>query len=207
MTSILGVFWVHLNFLHINASKNGNKFFVDNTSTIEKGKQGTKGQKQIYEENKSTIKFYMLMSLIAEGIYVALNVLLFWETFTTFYIMVIAFSSLVYFGCLQLMKSMAKPIFSESGALIDGGIDLNMEGGGFAETIKDCIILTAIVQSISILSDYCLLFWLLAPIQCARLLWINFLGPWFFQPAPPEVDEKKQRKMERRQKISYKMAR
>jgi len=34
------------------------------------------------------------------------------------------------------------------------------------------------------------------------LLWVGFLSPWFFQqaPAPQEIDEKKQRKLERRMK-------
>ena len=38
-----------------------------------------------------------------------------------------------------------------------------------------------------------------APARAFYLLWVNFLGPWFFAP-PPEVDEKKQKKMERKMK-------
>ena len=35
----------------------------------------------------------------------------------------------LYFGCYKFMESMAKPTYSESGALIDGGMDLNAESG------------------------------------------------------------------------------
>lgn len=38
----------------------------------------------------------------------------------------------VYFGSLSMMKYMAKPIYSQTGSLLDGGTDLNMEHG-FAE--------------------------------------------------------------------------
>lgn len=38
------------------------------------------------------------------------------------------------------------------------------------------------------------------PIYAFYSLWVNILGPWFFAPPPAEeqVDEKKQRKMERK---------
>ena len=40
-----------------------------------------------------------------------------------------------------------------------------------------------------------------APGRAFYLLWVNILGPWFFQPAPDEaVNEKKQKKLERRMK-------
>ena len=39
------------------------------------------------------------------------------------------FATLVYFGCYKFMASMATPTHSESGVLIDGGMDLNSESG------------------------------------------------------------------------------
>lgn len=41
-----------------------------------------------------------------------------------------------------------------------------------------------------------------APARAVHLLWVNFLGPWFMAEnpsAPEEVNEKKQRRQERRQ--------
>lgn len=35
----------------------------------------------------------------------------------------------IYFGCYQFLSNMARPTYSETGALIDGGIDLNMYEG------------------------------------------------------------------------------
>ncbi|XP_053539350.1 transmembrane protein 208 isoform X2 [Ictalurus punctatus] len=99
------------------------------------------------------------------------------------------------------MATMAKPAFAENGSLLDGGIDLNMEQG-MAEHLKDVILLTAIVQVLSTLSFYFWYLWLLAPARAVQLLWTNFLGPWFSaeSSAPAEeVNEKKQKRQERRQ--------
>ncbi|XP_047219720.1 transmembrane protein 208 isoform X2 [Girardinichthys multiradiatus] len=146
-----------------------------------KGKVGTKGKKQIYEENEATLKFYTRVILGA-------NLLL-------------LFALAVYVGSYRSMSAMAKPAFAEDGGLLDGGIDLNMEQG-MAEHLKDVILLTAIVQVLSTISSYFWYLWLLAPARALHLLWVNLLGPWFMAEspsAPEEVNEKKQRKQERRQ--------
>ncbi|XP_072516407.1 transmembrane protein 208 isoform X4 [Salminus brasiliensis] len=99
------------------------------------------------------------------------------------------------------MAAMAKPAFAGDGSLLDGGIDLNMEQG-MAEHLKDAILLTAIVQVLSTLSPYFWYFWLLAPARALQLLWMNFLGPWFSAESSvsqEEINEKKQRRQERRQ--------
>eukprot|EP00794_Sanderia_malayensis_P019131 gene19131-21048_t len=80
-------------------------------------------------------------------------------------------------------------------------IDLNISSG-MAEHAKDVILLTAIIQVLSLISSYFLLLWLLVPSYAFYLLWVNFLGPWFFAE-PPEMDEKHTRKMERRAKRQY----
>ena len=38
------------------------------------------------------------------------------------------------------------------------------------------------------------------PARAFYLLWVNILGPWFFAEPPPEMDEKKAKKMERKMK-------
>jgi len=39
------------------------------------------------------------------------------------------FSTIVYIGSYQFMAYMARATYSESGQLLDSGVDLNMEGG------------------------------------------------------------------------------
>lgn len=48
----------------------------------QKGKQGTKGQKQIYEENIATLSFYRNIALGATGSY-SLVTVIFFDIFTT----------------------------------------------------------------------------------------------------------------------------
>ncbi|RWS13831.1 DUF788 membrane protein-like protein [Dinothrombium tinctorium] len=163
-----------------------------------KGKQATKGQKQILEENNETIKFYMIMSFAASGLHFLVNYILFWEKYSFLSMLATVFSILVYASALSVMKFMAKPVYSDSGSLIDGGIDLNMEGG-FAEHLKDLIILTTICECLSLISNYFWILWSLAPGRAAYLLFVNVISPWIFQSPPEvEVDEKKQKKLERK---------
>lgn len=166
-----------------------------------KGKVGTKGKKQIYDDNKETLKFYTRVILGANVIYAAVNLLVFYGSSTFWTWLLLMFALAVYVGSYRSMSAMAKPVFAEDGSLLDGGIDLNMEQG-MAEHLKDVILLTAIVQVLSTISSYFWYLWLLAPARALHLLWVNFLGPWFMAEspsAPEEVNEKKQRRQERRQ--------
>ncbi|XP_072516404.1 transmembrane protein 208 isoform X1 [Salminus brasiliensis] len=164
-----------------------------------KGKIGTKGKKQIHEENEATLKFYTRVILGANTIYAAVNLLFCDTSFGTWFLFL--FALVVYIGSYRSMAAMAKPAFAGDGSLLDGGIDLNMEQG-MAEHLKDAILLTAIVQVLSTLSPYFWYFWLLAPARALQLLWMNFLGPWFSAESSvsqEEINEKKQRRQERRQ--------
>uniref|UniRef100_A0A4W5M8Y9 Transmembrane protein 208 n=1 Tax=Hucho hucho TaxID=62062 RepID=A0A4W5M8Y9_9TELE len=202
-----------------------------------KGKVGTKGKKQIYEENEATLKFYTRVILGANAIYTALNLLVFYSSSTFWTWFALVFALAVYVGSYRSMTAMAHAVFGEDGSLLDGGIDLNMEQG-MAEHLKDVILLTAILQVLSTISSYFWYLWLLvrvypklvvrslslvvyfpffmalidllinlclcqAPARAMFLLWVNFLGPWFSAEtpgaAPEEVNEKKQRRQERRQ--------
>ncbi|GFN86004.1 transmembrane protein 208-like [Plakobranchus ocellatus] len=164
-----------------------------------KGKQGTKGKKQIAEENKATLNFYLYVVSGVNAVYYAVWYFLFWESFTTGAIIMSALSAVIYFASLQFMQSMGRAHYHE-GQLVDAGIDLNMESG-MAEHLKDLILLTAISQGSSLISNYFWLLFLLAPGRALYMLWVNILGPWFMAPPVEEqIDEKKQRKMERRMK-------
>ncbi|XP_050537643.1 transmembrane protein 208 isoform X2 [Daktulosphaira vitifoliae] len=167
----------------------------------QKGKTGTKGQKQILEENLSTLNFYRNMIIAVSLIYIVYN-LAFGNVFSLtnifFYLLVIVSHG----GSYRFMSYMANAKYTESGQLLDSGTDLNMEGG-LAEHTKDLIILTSGCQLLSIISNYFWLLWLLAPGRAFYILWTNFLGPYFMQSSAdniPEVNEKKQKKLERRQK-------
>ncbi|KAF7199083.1 transmembrane protein 208 [Nothobranchius furzeri] len=170
-----------------------------------KVKVGTKGKKQIFEENEATLKFYTRVILGANAIYAAVNLLIFYGSSTFWTWLMLLFALAIYIGSYRSMTAMAKPAFAEDGSLLDGGIDLNMEQG-MAEHLKDMILLTAIVQVLSSISSYFWYLWLLAPARALHLLWVNFLGPWFMAEspsAPEEVNEKKQRRQERRRQTRF----
>ncbi|XP_043465078.1 transmembrane protein 208 [Leptopilina heterotoma] len=160
-------------------------------------KTATKGAKQIVEENVSTLKFYMCMIAIAVGIYLTIMMIFF--EFTTLAITLSLLSGIVYIGCYHFMSYMAQAKYSETGQLLDSGVDLNMEGG-IAEHVKDMIILTSIVQILSLISNYFWLLLTLAPLRGLWMLWANIISPWIFAApqAPTEMDEKKQKKLERK---------
>ncbi|CAK9798155.1 Transmembrane protein 208 [Anthophora quadrimaculata] len=162
-----------------------------------KTKVATKGAKQIVEENITTLSFYQNMIIGAIGTYFTVMMLFF--NFTTLSITLTIFSGIVYIGSYQFMKYIAHATYTESGQLLDSGIDLNMEGG-IAEHVKDLIILTSGVQILSLISNYFWLLWLLVPLRGGWMVWKQLLAPWFFAPAPeqPEISEKKQRKLEKK---------
>ncbi|XP_005105819.1 transmembrane protein 208 [Aplysia californica] len=164
-----------------------------------KGKQGTKGKKQIAEENKSTLSFYIKVIAAANVLYYTVYYFLFWDYFTTTSAIMCVLCSVIYLATYQFMASMSRATYHE-GQLIDPGVDLNMEAG-MAEHIKDLILLTSMVQVATLMSNYFWLLLLLVPGRAFYMLWVNILGPWFFSPPQEEqVDEKKQKKMERKMK-------
>lgn len=170
--------------------------------TTKPGKQGTKGQKQILQENTETLNFYRYMMLGAAGIYFIVGMIFFAE-FPTLDLVLMGFAGVVWFACFRFMSSMATPKLAADGSILDEGCDLNMEGG-LAEHVKDLIILTSAVVIFSTYSTYFWLLWLLAPIRGFQMAWTNFIGPWIFQEAPEESKEemldKKQQKLRRRMK-------
>ncbi|XP_041375367.1 transmembrane protein 208-like isoform X3 [Gigantopelta aegis] len=169
-----------------------------NFNLVPKGKQGTRGQKQIVTENKSTLQFYLMIILSVNIVYAIVQYVFFWEKFTAGVIAIFLFAVCVNLGSYQFMVFMSRATYSTEGALLDSGGDLNMQSG-MGENIKDLILLTCIIQGLSLVSNYFWILWLLAPGRAFYMLWVNILGPWFFAEAP-EVDEKKQKKMERKMK-------
>ncbi|XP_055920424.1 transmembrane protein 208 [Eupeodes corollae] len=162
-----------------------------------KGKQGTKGAKQIVEENTATLSFYRNMALGSTAASLLLNVIFFEFGKLAVIMSVITIATLV--AAYQFMAFMSKAKFSETGAILSSGNDLNMEGG-IAENAKDLIILSSGTLLLTLLSNYFWFLLLLVPIRAVWMLWGSVIQPWLAQrnEAEPEPDEKKQRKMERK---------
>lgn len=164
-----------------------------------KGKQGTRGGKQIAEENKDTLSFYIKVIAGVNILFYTVSFFLYWDDFTTLPTVMCVICSAIYLGCYQFMVMMSRATY-HGGQLVDPGTDLNMEAG-MAEHVKDLILLTAIMQASALVSSYFWLLLLLAPGRAFYMLWVHILSPYFFaEPQEEKVDEKKQKKMERKQK-------
>lgn len=71
--------------------------------------------------------------------------------------------------------------------------------------MKDLIILSASTQVLSIISNWFWFLLLLAPARAGWMLWGSIIQPWLGQRnEQPEVDEKKQKKLERKAKREQK---
>nr|XP_036881288.1 engulfment and cell motility protein 3 isoform X4 [Manis javanica] len=103
--------------------------FIAPSKREPKGKVGTRGKKQIFEENRETLKFYLRIILGANAIYCLVTLIFFYSSASFWAWMALGFSLAVYGASYHSMSSMARAAFSEDGALIDGGMDLNMEQG------------------------------------------------------------------------------
>lgn len=167
-----------------------------------KGKQATKGQKQIYEGNQETLKrftFVAIASILIKLIF------LFYRSSTTYVaIFLVLFSIIVQGASIFGMRYMAKPVISgPSKNVVDGGIDLNLSGG-FADKLKDIMITTSACSILSVFSEGFWALWLWLPGYFVYEVWVNVIAPWIFQPAPEENDEKSDKK---KRKLERKMAR
>ncbi|XP_014361956.2 transmembrane protein 208 isoform X2 [Papilio machaon] len=166
-----------------------------------KGKAPTKGAKQILAENTATVTFYRNMSLGATAFFNIITFIFFYDQMTTSVIFMNVLVTIIYVVCYQMMKFISRPKYTTENVLLDPGLDLNMEGG-MGEHVKDIVILSSITHLLALISNYFWLLLLLIPLRGFWLVWVNFLGPWFFQEAPEdtEQDEKKRKKMERKMK-------
>ena len=73
----------------------------------------------------------------------------------------------------------------------------------FNRHVKDIIILTSGTQLLSVISNYFWLLLLLGPVRAVYMLWGSVIKPWLSHKEEvdnPQVNEKKQKKMERRMK-------
>ncbi|CAF0771613.1 unnamed protein product [Brachionus calyciflorus] len=165
-----------------------------------KGKQATKGTKQIIEENRQTVDLYFNIFWISNIAYLVLRYILFWETFTAKFITLYTITALFAFAAYYFISYVGKPITDDSGLAVDYNTDLNMNGH-ISEYAKDIILFSVIVYTLSLISNYFWLTLLIAPFYGFVKLWQNFLGPWFFAPAPEEEETKDQKKQKVKTKV------
>ncbi|THD27002.1 Transmembrane protein [Fasciola hepatica] len=118
--------------------------------------------------------------------------------------MVLSFTSIsACFGAYKFMSYMATPTFGMNDRGVeqiqDAGLDLNISSGGIAEHAKDAIIMCCAILILSVVHRYFWLLLLLIPCRIFHILWVNILAPWIFDPnQEPQVNEKKQQKLERK---------
>jgi len=158
-------------------------------------KQNAKGQKQILEENKSTIFYYRAMTFVAVGVYTFALWLLF-NTYSTTDKVLLWLSVALLLACNYFLAWMARPT-EEDGQTVDVGCDLNMEGG-LAEHVKDGIILVSASLLLSSISSYFWLLLLLGPVRAMQMLWSSVIGPYLSSSSAPEVTEEEQQILDKR---------
>ncbi|KER22330.1 hypothetical protein X801_03193 [Opisthorchis viverrini] len=166
-------------------------------------KEGSKSEKMIHEANISTLRFYRISVLSTLAIYSSVTFLFLWSSFTTRYVILASVSFAICLAAYKFMSHMASPTFGENDRgvvqLQDAGLDLNIGTGGIAEHAKDVIIMCCAVLLLSLLHRYFWFLMLVIPFRLLHLLWVNILAPWIFDPnQEPQVNEKKQQKLERK---------
>ncbi|KAH7700501.1 hypothetical protein AAVH_32377 [Aphelenchoides avenae] len=165
-----------------------------------KGKQATRGQKQIYEENQSTFRAYSAASFGTAVVWAALNWLLFEATTTAWVGWGIAVA--LQLAAILLMKCMMKSVRNDKNQITDAGMDLN-DPAAFGEYCKDAIILCCAAQVLSLVSGWFYLILLGLPAFAGYKFWVSFLGPWIFAPAPEPEEQGNEKSQRRREKIKY----
>uniref|UniRef100_A0A1I7UXY2 Transmembrane protein 208 n=1 Tax=Caenorhabditis tropicalis TaxID=1561998 RepID=A0A1I7UXY2_9PELO len=165
-------------------------------------KQATKGQKEIYDENQKTVLTYSAASTISAVIYLS-SCMFLSQCSSSDYIFFFV-SALIQVFAILFMKSLAKARLDGKGHVLDAGADLN-DPEAFGEYCKDAIILTVITQIISLYSTYGFILLLAFPGTAVYKFVSGFLLPWLTSgPDSDDVDDKKQKKMDRkREKVVY----
>ena len=97
--------------------------------TKKKGKEGTRGAKQIARENLETISFYRKMAAVSTTVYV-LGMVGLGASFTTTEMAMVVVCGTI-FAASHYFMSFGTPRYSGPDAkdLLDPGLDLNIEGG------------------------------------------------------------------------------
>ncbi|KAJ1358674.1 hypothetical protein KIN20_017159 [Parelaphostrongylus tenuis] len=166
-------------------------------------KQATKGQKEIYEANRSTMVTFGSACLVMIATH--LGACFFFISCSSRAYIFFWLTVLIELITLGVMKSMAGARFDERGKVTDAGMDLN-DPAAFGEYCKDVIIVTVFAQILALYSSYAYLILLIIPAAAGYKIFVSILLPWITAPAADgrdESDDKKLKKRERREKIIY----
>lgn len=79
------------------------------------------------EENVATLKFYRKMSIVTFAIFIIVALL--FRSLTVTMITMTIITLLIHGAANQFMLMMSRPQLSETGAILDSGTDLNLDGG------------------------------------------------------------------------------
>ncbi|CAN6253858.1 unnamed protein product [Urochloa humidicola] len=102
-----------------------------------------------------------------------------------------------------VLASMAKPVYSDNGELLDGGFDLST--GGVCEYLYDVIYITVFVQLMSIISEKFWWTYLVIPAFAGYKIFGLLRGTFFSGGSEGEVEDEKTRK--KREKMEKKASR
>ncbi|UJR15608.1 hypothetical protein I4U23_002544 [Adineta vaga] len=144
-----------------------------NSGAKKKGKQGTKGEAQIFKENAETIAFYKNVLMITNGVFLVVHFIFYFITgFSTASFILFALSSAAAWYVWSFMRQFGT---TKSGGSIT---DLNLPGS-ISDYAKDIILAIVISQSASLIHRY--LWWFLLSIPLYALykgIMLFFFSPY-----------------------------
>lgn len=167
------------------------------------------GAKKRVEENAKRLSFLFQVILMATVIHCGVRLGVKRSSATWINYTAAAGSVAAQTFAYGVMKNAAAPTYGANGELIHAGADLKM--GGIMEYCTDLILIVAVLQILTSISDWLWLLILVVPAFGLYMFWVHIAAPWIFAPVPEEEEEtdamrKKREKMERkanRQKVVY----
>ncbi|CAL5055122.1 unnamed protein product [Urochloa decumbens] len=161
------------------------------------------GAKKTKEENKKRLDLLLRIILISNAIYIVARMAIMHSSFTWKHWIGLMLTSAAYFFPYQQLASMAKPVYSDNGELLDGGFDLST--GGVCEYMYDVIYITIFVQLMSIISEKFWWTYLVIPAFAGYKIFGLLRGTFFSGGSEGEVEDEKTRK--KREKMERKASR
>ncbi|CAD6243067.1 unnamed protein product [Miscanthus lutarioriparius] len=161
------------------------------------------GAKKMKDENKKRLDLLLRIILISNAIYIVVRMAIMHSSFTWKHWIGLMVTSAAYFLPYKQLASMAKPVYSDNGELLDGGFDLST--GGVCEYLYDVIYITVFVQLMSIISEKFWWTYLVIPAFAGYKIFGLLRGTFFSGGSEGEVEDEKTRK--KREKMEKKASR
>ncbi|KAK9830581.1 hypothetical protein WJX81_001121 [Elliptochloris bilobata] len=162
------------------------------------------GAKKRLEENAKRLTLLRTVVAVASALYLIITFGVYHKYSSSLAWLGLLATSAAYAFAYGALSAFARPVHDESGALVDGGGDLNL--GGVTSYYHDLIYLTAAVQLGSLITRHA--WWLITVIPLFALyqVWVNVLQPYVCAPRIQDsggqqetaVERKKREKQERK---------